>query len=420
MTKKMQKNNYARNIMVLITGTGLAQALPIAISPILTRIYSPEEFGVFALYMAIVAILSVLVAGRYELAIMLPKDDKDAANILGLSLMLSFVVSALLFALVLVFGSNIASILNAPEIRKWLYWIPLSTVLTGVYQSFNYWSNRRSHYSRLAISRVFQSTGAAGGQLSGGFSNMGAAGLVGGQIFGQAISTLMLGKLILKDDREELVCINLSDMLSQAGRYKRFPQFLIVAHGFNTASSQMVIVLLNSLFSSAVAGLYMLTQRVLGAPITLVANAIGDVFRQEASYSYAHKGECLAIYKRTLKKLLLISTLPFIVFYFIAPDLFSVIFGKDWQVAGEYAQILTPMFYLRFVTSPLSTMFMIAEKQKLDLFWQIALFILTSSALLLGYFFNDIATALFFYMLSYSFLFFINGVMTYKMAKGIL
>lgn len=401
-----------------MTGTSLAQAIPIAVSPILTRLYTPEEFGFFAVYMAITAILTVLVTGRYELAIMLPKEDDKAINILGLSVFLSFIISLLLLVIVVFLGEEIAELLNSPEIALWLYWVPASTFLAGVYQSLNYWSNRRAHYARLATSRVFQSVSGAGGQLGGGVYGASTGGLIGGQVFGLIISTAVLAKLVNKDDRDLLRRINKKDALIQAKRYKNFPRFLVFAHGLNAASSQIIIVLLTSFFTATVAGLYTLTQRVLGAPISLVANALGDVFRQEASYSYVHHGECLQIYKSTFKKLLLIASPSFLTFYFIAPDLFAIVFGEKWREAGRYAQILTPMFFLRFVTSPLSSMFMIAEKQKLDLFWQAALFLLTSSALVVGYLYHNVVLALYLYMISYVILFSFNCVMTYMMAKG--
>lgn len=413
------KSKYAKNVLTLMTGTGLAQAIPIAITPILTRIYSPEDFGIFALYVAIVAVLTIVVTGRYELAIMLPKKDEEAVNVLGLSVFLSFTLSLFLLFLIFFFGTEIAILLNSPEISPWLYWIPISTLFAGVYQSLNYWSNRQQNYSRLAVSRIFQSVGLSGGQLGLGVKSASPGGLITGQVFGVIISTIVLAVLIKKDDHQLISRINKKDILVQAKRFKNFPKFLVFAHGFNTASAQAVVVLLSSLFNGTVAGLYMLTQRVLGAPVSLVANALADVFRQEASYSYAHYGECINIYKKTFKKLLLIASPLFLAFYFIAPELFAIAFGEGWREAGEYAQILTPMFFLRFVTSPLSSMFMIAEQQVLDLIWQIILFISTSSSLVVGYFFGDVTLALYLYMASYVVLFTLNCVMTYLMAKGV-
>lgn len=419
MTSKISpKSRYAKNVMTLMAGTGLAQALPIAISPILTRLYSPEEFGVFALFLAITAIVSVVVTGKYELAIMLPKEDKEAANIMVLSMALSFVVSGLLLVAIYFLGRKFSLLISSPEIYPWLFWIPCSTLLMGIYQSLNYWVNRKAYYSRLATSRVFQSGGSSLGQLGAGYNQVGASGLVGGQILGQLFATSVLARLIYKDDKALLKEISKSGVISQAIKYNKFPKYLIFAHGFNTASAQMAIVLLNTLFSATVAGFYMLTQRVMDAPIALVSGALGDVFRQEASHSYAHKGECLNLYKKTFKNLFLLAVIPFSIFFFIAPELFELIFGDEWRIAGEYAQILTPMFFLRFLISPLSVMFIIAEKQRLDLLWQVILFFTTSSAIVIGHYFSDVKMALFYYMLSYGLMFIINGMMTYRMAKG--
>lgn len=120
-------------------------------------------------------------------------------------------------------GPKIAGLLNSPEVLPWLYWVPASTLLTGIYQSLNYWSNRRAHYSRLAISRVFQSIGASVGLLGMGFKGAAAGGLIAGQVFGQLISTVLLAKLIKKDDRKLLKSINMKDALTQASVTKTFP-----------------------------------------------------------------------------------------------------------------------------------------------------------------------------------------------------
>jgi O-antigen/teichoic acid export membrane protein len=401
-----------------MAGTGFAQAIPIAISPILTRIYSPEEFGIFALYMAIATIMVILVTGRYEMAILLPKKDSDAMNLVALAIVLSFFVSGVLLLIVIIFNSHLVNAIGVSELSAWLYWVPASTFLMGVYQSLNYWSNRKSHYKRLAISRVVQSSSTGGVQLMGAFNNVGVAGLVGGQVVGQVLSTTVLTKLIYSEDKVNIKKINFRRMVFLAKKYINFPKFLIVAHGFNTTSGQMPTLLLNTLFNTAAAGFFILTQRVMGAPMTLLANAIGDVFRQEASNAYVNTGNCKDIYIRTFKKLLIISILPSIIFFFMAPDLFAIVFGEQWRIAGEYAQILSPVFLLRFITSPLSSMFMIAEKQKLDLIWQIGLLITTSLAFFIGYFYASEKIALVFYSLAYSVMFVINFFMTLFFSAG--
>ncbi|MFL9627876.1 lipopolysaccharide biosynthesis protein [Aeromonas jandaei] len=414
----LPKSKYARNVITLMSGTGLAQAIPIAISPILTRLYSPEEFGMFALYLAMAAILSVGATGRYELAILLPKKDSDAMNILALSVFLSFIVSLLFLVVIFAFNYEMTSFLNTPEISAWLYWVPASTLLMGIYQSLNYWSNRKSHYKRLAISRSIQSGASAVTQLGAGYIGASIGGLIGSQLVGQVVSSAVLSQQIVHEDKLYFRKIRKKRMLLMARRYQNFPRFLILAHGFNTASAQIPVMFLTVFFSTSIAGFYMLTQRVMGVPTTLIASAIGDVFRQEATHAYIHSGNCRDIYISTFKMLLFLSLPPSLVFIFIAPDLFAFAFGDTWRDAGIYAQILTPVFFLRFVTTPLSNMFMIAEKQKLDLVWQIGLLSMTFFSLLIGKYAASAYLAIILFATSYSAMFIINGLMTYRMATG--
>ena len=178
------------------------------------------------------------------------------------------------------------------------------------------------------------------------------------------------------------------------------------------------MLLLSTLCNTATAGYYMLIQRVMAAPMVLVAGALGDVFRQEASRAYIHTGNCRAIYVSTFKRLLALAVLPFTVFFFVAPALFGWVFGEPWRVAGEYARIFTPMFFLQFITSPLSSVYMIAEKQKMDLAWQICLLVLVLSAFAIGGIFSNIEIALALFSTAYCLMYVINGMISYQLANG--
>ena len=418
INKLLPRSRYARDVVTLMTGTSLAQAIPIAISPILTRLYSPEEFGRFALYMAVAMIASVLVTGRYELAILLPRQDRDALHIAALAIAISVAISGVLLAIVIFAAHPIASQLGDAALVPWLYWVPASTLLLGVYQSLNYWSNRKAQYKRLAISRTALSASVALAQLGSGYAGSGAVGLVGGQLAGQALATSVLARLVWREDCAVVRTLSVPRSLALAKKYINFPKYLIAAHGFNTASGQMPVLLLSVLFNTTAAGFFTLTQRVMAAPMSLVAGALGDVFRQEASQAYIHRGNCKAIYEKTFKRLLSISIVPFAIFFLVSSELFAWVFGEQWRVAGEYAQILTPMAFLQFITSPLSSMFMIAEKQRLDLLWQVFLLSLVVASFLLGKYFSSATDALKYFSIAYCIAYTINGCMTYSFAKN--
>lgn len=418
MKRFIPKSEFGRNVITLMTGTSIAQAIPMAIAPILTRLYTPKDFGVFALYSAIVMISGTIATGRYELAITLPVEDEDAAHLVTLSLLISLSVSILLLIIVILFNNPLSVILGNPEIKPWLYLAPVSVFLTGAYQSLNYWLNRHKRFKGLAFTRIVQSSVSSAGQIGIGASISGSSGLILGSIFGQLASVI---SFIVSTKTGLAVSMKSSSMAGvrkQAKRYKRFPMLQAPATLIEASSAQLPVMFLGIFFNSAIVGFFSLSQRVVKMPMNIVGSSIGDVFRQRASRDYNEHGDSRAIFIATLKKLLLISTPFFLVFIFLAPDLFSFVFGENWRLAGEYAQIMTPLFWFSFVVSPLSVMFIIAEKQNLDLLIQMLLVCSSISALAAGhYFFSSPKFSIAAFTLVYTVKYIMELYLSYKFCK---
>ncbi len=414
----LPKSEFAKNVLTLMTGTLVAQAIPIAISPVLTRIYTPDDFGVLALFVAITSILGTIATGRYEMAIMLPEKDEDAVNILALSFVINLTISISSFIIVLLFGDLIVNLLGNTEIKFWLYFAPLVIFLTGVFSSLYYFNNRIKKYKDLRNATVIRAVALSVCQISIGFLKQGVTGLISGQIISSFFANIKLLKNIT-NNKILLKSISKENIKKQAVRYKKFPQYLMLAHGVNSLSGQSHIILFTSFFSASLVGFLSLAQKLLGMPTQLVAKSIGDVFLQKATVEYRDKKECVALYKNTLKKLIILSILPFIVLFFIAPSLFAFVFGEPWRVSGEYVQVLIPMYFLQFVTTPLSNMFLVSEKQSLDLYWQIYRLVVAVVAIAIGYFvFNDAYITVILFSLAHSSAYLINTVFTYNFAKG--
>jgi O-antigen/teichoic acid export membrane protein len=418
MRRLIPQSDYVKSVLLLISGTSVAQVIPIAVSPILTRIYSPDEFGSFAVYMALAMILGVMVTGRYEHAIHLPKKETDALHIAALSCFMSVVISILLLIIVFTFSQPIAKQLGDSAFEPWLYWLPLYTLLYGFHQNFNYWNNRKAKYKRLAINRTMQSGSLALTQIGFGHAGGGLLGLLGGQIAGQMIATSVLAYQTWREERTLIRALNFLLLIELAKKYINFPKYLIIAACLNTAASQLPILLLSIYYNVTVVGLFSLALRVTSTPISVVANAIGDVFRQQASQSYINHGNCKKIYLDTMKRLILLSLGPFTVFFFAAPELFAWFFGEKWRLAGEYAQILTPMLLFQFIVSPLSSMFAIAQKQKLDLLWQILLFSMVALALFLSKYLSSEINALCILSFAYCIAYLVSAAITYHLARS--
>ena len=357
----------------MITSTTIAQAIPIAISPILTRIYTPEEFGILALYLALVTILSVIVAGRYEFAILLPKKNKEAKSVLILACLITSFISFILLLIVYLFNIEITKLLGNEKISSWLYFVPFTVFLSGIYQSFNYWINRNKYYNTIARNKIIQSSITSFSHLSIGGIGYSNFGLIIGQFFGQIVSTFIFVQEACKKDKFTLNKLNMLKSFVFLKKYSKFPKIDIPATLLNVSSHQLTHLFFNGFFNASIAGYFYLTQRILGVPISIISSSITSVFQEQASIDFKMKSNARDIFLITFKKMILLVTLPTLFFYYYAIDLFVIIFGEKWEIAGYYAQILTPMFFLQFISSPLNVMFYIGERQEWNLYIQILL-----------------------------------------------
>ncbi|MBA6222882.1 oligosaccharide flippase family protein [Colwellia sp. MB02u-18] len=384
---KLNKNNFNKNVLTLITGSVIAQGLPIALSPILTRIYTPDDFGVIALYMAITMIFSSIATGRYELAIMLPKKDSDALTLLIISALISFFISLLSLLIVFIFNHEITVFLGVLELSHWLYFIPLSIFLSGIYQASICWCSRNKEFKDISQNKILQSGSLVSVQLI--FSKLGSAGLVIGYIISQVISVFMLVKVMYSKKKSSNTNKKIK-MYALAKRYKNFPLVNTWSALLNIASLQVPVLMLTTLFNASTTGFFSLSQRIIQMPMSLIGVSIGQVYYQRASKI---KNDKIKLKKLTLdlhNKLLLIGIFPTLIILSFGDDLFAIVFGETWRVAGEYAQLLSIWVYFVFVSSPLSHLMTIYEKHKESVIFNAFLFVSRISSLLLGWLlFND-------------------------------
>lgn len=368
------KSEFSQNLLTLMTGTTLAQAIPIAISPILTRIYTPADLGVYALFIAITSILGSVANGRYELAIMLPDKDEDALNLLALGFIISSSLSLIILTLVILFNKTFAGYLGNDDIAFWLYFVPITIFLNGLWNVLNYYNNRTKNYKNLRDAHIIRSLVSAVVNLVVGFLKNGAAGLVSGEVFSRLISNYSLLKNTLKK-RQVISAVTLKQMIFMARRYKNFPIISLPSSFISTLYPHLFSVSLSSLYNVSVLGHFYMAQRVLGIPITLLSASVGQVFFQSAVQEKVQTGQARVIFKSTVKKLLIITIPFFVVLYFIIEDLFAFVFSDDWRIAGTYSKLLIPVFAIRLVSSPVSMINTVFEKQIYGLIISIVLLV---------------------------------------------
>ena len=410
-------SEFKKNVLTLTGGMAIAQAIPVLCSPILSRLFSPEEFGVFANFVAIAAFVNVVIAGKYELAIILPERDHESINVLALGCFLALISSIILCFIFLAFGGEITHWLNVGTLSVFYWLIPISALLSTIYLIFNEWCIRKKWFAVLGKNKISNTAGISGVSIVFGLLKNGA-GLIWGQILGQVISSSLAICRVLKSDKHLFAYVSINKMKYFAKKYSNFAKYIIPGQLMNTVAGQMPVFLLSSHFGIYEVGLFALTDRVLGTPLTFLGNAFKDVFKQRAAQDYKIKGNCIDIYKKTSLTLLGIVIIPFALLFIIAPTLFAFVFGDEWYTAGEYVRYLSVMYMISFVSMPTSWMFVIAEKQKLDMVWQILFLFFTVAALVIGIVLGSVKATLISFCIGRSVVYFIQIYFTYKIAAG--
>lgn len=418
--KEKLSSDFRKNLVLMIGGSFFAQLIPILFSFLLTRIYTPEDFGVFSNFSAVLSFLLVFMLLKYDMAIILPKKDSSAANLLVLCLGIGFFFFVLTFLIVVLFDEMIYGLFKFDQRNNFLLFVPLGAFLFSLFNLLNEWFVRRKYFQTLIKNKIVNNSSIVAMSSMLPQINILTLGLVKGQILGQLISVVTGIYVVVKKDWTLFRTIDKRVMKKLLFKYINFAKFNIPGQLINTLSVQVVIFYLTSQFGFKVVGLYALTDRFLGVPLQFVGNAVKDVFKQKASEDYRNKGECRDIYKKTTLLLVVCSLPPFIILFIFAPELFSFFFGAGWKDSGIYAQVLCIMYMLNFIGMPTGWLFVIAEKQKLDFLWQILFLTFTVAALGISYLFfkNDVVYTLILLSVGRSITYLIQLGMTYRLANG--
>jgi len=385
LKKFLTKSNFFRNVLVIMFGTVVAQVITVVASPILTRLFSPSAFGVFGVYMSLVAIITAFVTLRYDQALMLPKKNEEAASLLWASLLATAGISSLFLILCLLFSRQIIVILNLPELKGRLLLFPISVFLLGVCTTFNSWCTRQKQFKRSSISQIVRSVVASGVQVSTGFTKTGPVGLIGGALLGDFLSSLFLWFQVKRNDlkiiKEAFRWHNIKRLAIQ---YSNFPLYSSTQNLLNAISQNIPVLLLAKFFGPIVVGYYALGVRVLQIPMDLILTSLRQVLFQRVSEVYNAEGDTYTLFKRTTLGLLILTIIPALVIIVYAPFLFSFILGKNWVTAGEYARWLVLWLAVGFVNPPAILFAQVYKKQKFLFFQDLTLLIFRFVVLVIG------------------------------------
>jgi len=416
---KFRNNNYITQIITLMSGTMIAQIITFAFMPILTRLYSPSEFGVYAVFIAVVGIFGSISSLKYDQAIMLPKSDRDAKALIFLSIIMTFGMGVFTIIIVSSFYYYIVDYFQGVWYVVWM--IPLSVILIGLVQIFNAYFSRQQAYKQISILRVVNSCVLVGTQTGFG-SLFKFNGLMIGKLLSDAFTLVILVRIYVKKQSLQLRSISRRRMIVNARRYDNFPKYQSLTVFLNSMSQSLPIFLFSSLYSAEMAGFYALSVQILQAPISLIGASTREVYYQRASRMYVEGKDIFNLYWKTTLGLFKIFIIPFLIIFLFGDNIFSILFGNNWTQAGSMSQILIFWFLFLFINTPSIVTFNILHLQKIQLNLEIVSILLRFLSIYIGwYFFNDqVISLVFFTIMSIAINFFAIGFIYYKLKHKVI
>jgi lipopolysaccharide exporter len=352
--RSLYSSEFFRNVATLMTGSTVAQLIALAIYPVLTKIYEPDELGLFSLYMGIIAITGIVSTGRYQLAILMPAEDKKAVNLAALGFLLAVGVSLVLLVVVILFRGGIAGAFQVPGIEKWLWFVPLSTVLIGFFQVSIYWHNRHKRFRNTAAGNLVQSIVNSGVKLTTSGAVPAGGGLILGAIAGQVAGAGYFLFTWLRRFRSFFKAVSREGMKEVAVLYYRFPGFNLPNNLVNNISNSLPVFLLGAWFGAAELGLYSLGFTMIFRPMNLVTNSMEQVFSQRVIKKFNDRISIRRDFFTLLKRSFQVGIIPFLLAGIFGPLIFRTIFGAEWEESGRYMQLLVPWFFTAFMANQLT------------------------------------------------------------------
>lgn len=372
---------FSRAHALFVSGSALAMLFPIISAPIVARLYSPEDFGVYAVFFSLATILAA--ASSLELRHIAMLEPTREAGAHGVQLAMSAVIA---FSLLLAAGLIVVPqrwLVQALGVHAvpFLKWLPLTVFLMGASQVLYTWATREKEYRFLARNKLILGGATMTFQISIGLMQPGPIGFIAANLLGLALINALLFRLFLRGRRGMNITFGPASAKAQFLRHFRLTVWTMPGALVNTTSQFLPDLLINRFFGAAQLGQYSLAMRMLNLPISFLSNSIQEFFRQQSSEEFNTTGQCRGSFWRFLALTTIGAVLLILPVVLVMPIVFPIIFGAQWSDAGTLVQAVAPLVMIRFVSSPLSYIWIVRGQQKLDFLWQLGLLSISFAAL---------------------------------------
>ena len=372
--RTLKDSEILRNTSILVSGTALAQLIPVLLQPFLRRFYPPESFGAYSVYLSLIGIFSIIASFKYDLAIVLPKKDRDAANIMFLSVLISFLFSSTLAIIILIWKTEIAIFLNlSGSFSSFLLLAPAGVFFYSFYQTINNWLTRKKSFLLISVNK-FTRRGVEGVAQLGFKSLAGSYGLVLGDILGH-IANVISGLFQWKKRGLHTGMVSPVKMIYVARKSSEFPRINVIPSFMSACSFLLPAIMLNKFFSTEIAGYFDLSKLLLSVPLALISASVSNVLLQSLTEKINDRKSLKKDLLLVLGLVLSIGTAEIIIIALFGIGIFKFIFGEVWEFSGKISQILVWSYALNFFVASFSTVFVSLQKIKLLSVWQIFYFL---------------------------------------------
>lgn len=365
------QGGFLKAVSVLVGGTAFAQFIGFLCLPFLTRLYSPEDYSILGVYIAMVSILSVISCLRFDIAIPIPQQEDEGKALLLLALLSNTIFFVVLYFVLFLIHPFIQDFNIIKQLSYWIWLVPFGVYISGLYSALQYWATRHKRFKDIAQTRMTQavfgnSTSLAAGAIWGGFW-----GLILGQILNFSGGLIKLATSAKKD----LSLVKSSPLKDTFSKYSNFPKYSTFEALANTSAIQLPLIIIASFVIGPEVGYLMMAMKVLAIPMGLIGSAISQVYLAHAN-QYLIKGNLYQYTKQIILKIFKLVAIPFILLACLSPYIFTWIFGERWSSLGTYILYMIPWFFMQILVSPVSMSLHLINKQKTALLLQILGFIL--------------------------------------------
>ena len=377
------KSSGVRNFTKLLSANVVAQIIGLVVYPILTRMYAPEDFGLLNLFLSIGGVLAILSTAEYYYAIVLPKEEKDAEQVLGVGV-LWLVTTTVLVGLSVAFSKPISLLFKSPNLASYYWLMPLYVFAMGAWNLLNYWYIRHKDYNPISRYQVSQNVLSAGGKLGMGWGGVLQGGMIYSVVVAPLISLLSSWVVARKTLLPAWRRISWRGVREQGQVYRNFPCFVLPRSFVNMLAGQMPVLLLTPFFGGEAVGFLSLAILLGYTPIGTITRAIYQVMYQHTMEQVHEQKPIGQIFRKFILSASAIIIPVFVGLWFVLPQLTAWLLGAEWHVSGEYIRWMLPWLYVSLLSCSINYLFDVFMKQKWGLFFEVMLAVMRVAGLCIG------------------------------------